>query len=82
MHHDSYYAILTEMMADELNSFQRRRNDNINNICVLEGVGEGENYRKLSKTLFFLGSSMRNLANFIVRNCVVIWEAPIFEARN
>ena len=23
--------------------FQRRRNDNINKICVLEGVGEGEN---------------------------------------
>ena len=28
---------------------QRRRNDNINKICVLEGVGEGEIYGKLSK---------------------------------
>ena len=28
--------------------FQRRRNDNINKICVLEGVGEGNIYGKLS----------------------------------
>ena len=60
---------------------QRRRNDTINNICVLEGVGEGENLRKIvPKTLFFLGNSMTikfgNFANFIVRNLVVIWEAP------
>ena len=59
---------------------QRRRNDNINKICVLEGVGEGKFYGKLSKTLFFLGNSMTiklgNFTNFIVRNFVVIWEAP------
>ena len=39
-------------------SFQRRRNDNINKICVLEGVGEGEFYGKLSQNavfFFFLG---------------------------
>ena len=44
------------------------------------GLGRGKNYRKLSKTLFFLGNSMTikfgNFANFIVRNFVVIWEAP------
>ena len=37
---------------------QRRRNDNINKICVLEGVGEGKIYGKLSKTLFVLGNVM------------------------
>ena len=32
---------------------QRRRNDNINKICVLEGVGEGKIYGKLSKNAVF-----------------------------
>ena len=45
------------------------------------GLGEGKTYGKLSKTLFFLGNSMTikfgKFANFIVRNFVVIWEAPI-----
>ena len=44
---------------DSQNKNQRRRNDNINKICVLEGVGEGEN----SMTITF-----GNFANFIVRN--------------
>ena len=34
---------------------QRRRNDNINKICVLEGVEEGEIYEKLSKNAVFPG---------------------------
>ena len=34
---------------------QRRRNDNINKICVLEGVGEGENYGKLPPNAIFPG---------------------------
>ena len=59
---------------------QRRRNDNIHKICVLEGVGEGEIYGKLSQNAVFLGNSMTikfgKFANFIVRNFVVIWEAP------
>ena len=60
---------------------QRRRNDNINKVCVLEGVGEGNFFTEnCPKTLFFLGNSMTikfgNFANFIVRNFVVIWEAP------
>ena len=59
-----------------VSQIQRRRNDNINKICVLEGVGEGKTYGKLSKTLFFLGNSIGNFANFTVRNFVVIWEAP------
>ena len=45
------------------------------------GLGKGKIYGKLSKTLFFLGNSMTIkfgiFANFIVRNFVVIWEAPI-----
>ena len=32
---------------------QRRRNDNINKICVLEGAGEGEFYGKLSQKRCF-----------------------------
>ena len=67
--------------------FQGRRNDNINTICVLEGVGEGQLYGKLSQNavfFFFLGNSMTikfgNFANFIVRNVAVIWEAPSFPA--
>ena len=61
---------------------QRRRNDNIHNICVLEGVREGGNLREnCAETLVFLGHSMTikfgNFATFIVRNYVVIWEAPI-----
>ena len=35
--------------------FQRRRNDNINKICVLEGIGEGEIYGKLSQNAVFRG---------------------------
>ena len=38
-----------------LNPFQRRRNDNINKICILEGVGEGEIYGKLSQNTLFPG---------------------------
>ena len=35
-------------------SSQRRRNDNINKICVLEGLGERENLRKIApKCCFF-----------------------------
>ena len=38
---------------------QRRRNDNINKKCVLEGVGEGENLKEnCPKTLFFLANAM------------------------
>ena len=38
---------------------QRRRNDNINKICILEGVGEGGKFTEnCPKTRFFLGSSM------------------------
>ena len=60
---------------------QRRRNDNINKICVFEGVGEGEVFTEnCPKTLFFQGNPMTikfgNYANFIVRDFVVIWEAP------
>ena len=33
--------------------FQRRRNDNINKICVLEGVGEGEILRKIVQNAVF-----------------------------
>ena len=33
--------------------YQRHRYDNINKICVLEGVGEGENCGKLSKNAVF-----------------------------
>ena len=62
-------------------------NDNINKICVLEGVGERKIYGKLSKNavffFFFLQNSttikFRNFANFIVRNFVVIWEAPTLD---
>ena len=52
---------------------QRLRNDNINKICVLEGVREGENLRKIvqNAVFFFLRNSMTikfgNFANFIVR---------------
>ena len=35
--------------------FQRRRNDNSNKICVLEWVGEGEIYGKLSQNAVFPG---------------------------
>ena len=59
---------------------QRRRDDNINKICVLEGLGRGNFTENRPTTLFFLGNSMTikfgNFANFIVRNFVVIWEAP------
>ena len=34
---------------------QRRRNDNFNKICVLEGVGEGEFYGKVSQNAVFPG---------------------------
>ena len=34
---------------------QRRRNDNINKICVLEGVGEGDNLRKIVQNAVFPG---------------------------
>ena len=63
---------------------QRRRKDNINKTRVLEGVGEGNIYGKLSQNacFFFLGNAMTtnfgNFASFIVRNFVVIWEAPNF----
>ena len=54
--------------------------NNINKVFVLEGVGEGNFTENCPKTLFFLGNSMTikfgNFANFIVRNFVVIWEAP------
>ena len=57
-----------------------RRNDNINKIYVLEGVGEGKISGRSSKNAVFLGkfhdNKMWNFANFIVRNFVVIWEAP------
>ena len=63
---------------------QRRRNDNINKICVLEGVEEGKLYGKLSQNAVLPGNSMTIIfgkyANFIVRNFVVIWEAPIHES--
>ena len=60
---------------------QRRRNDNINKICFLEGVGEGKFYGKLSQNaVFLLENSMTikfgNVVNLIVRHFVVIWEAP------
>ena len=49
------------------------------------GSGRGNIYGKLSKTLFFLGNSMTikfgKFANFIVRNFVVIWEAPKKKAK-
>ena len=64
-----------------LSQCQRRRNDNINKICVLEGVGEGENLRKIVQNRCFSWEipwqyKFGNFANFIVRNFVVIWEAP------
>ena len=63
--------------------YQRHRNDNINNICIL---WRGKFTENCQKTLFFLGNSMtikfRNFANFIVRNFVVIWEAPITKSGN
>ena len=44
----------------------------------------GGNYRKLSQNAVFLGNSMTmkfgNLANSIVGNFVVIWEAPTFRS--
>ena len=66
---------------------QRRRNDNINKNCVLEGVGgRGKFSGKLSKTLSVLRSSQTidfgNFANFIVRNFVVISEAPSWRGKN
>ena len=47
-------------------------------MCVLEGVGDGEIYGKLSKNAVFPGKFDENKknANFIVTNFVVIWEAP------
>ena len=68
--------------TSRVNSFsQRRQNDNVNKICVLEGVREEENIQKLSKNAVFPENSMTmkfgNFANFIVRYFVVIWEAPI-----
>ena len=73
--------------SDAVSFGQRRRNDNMNKICVLEGVGEGENLRKIvPKRSFFLGNSMTikfgNFTNFIFRNFVVIWEAPVLWAEN
>ena len=62
-----------QSLDDWLQDFQRRRNDNVNKICVLEGVGEGDN---LPKTLFFPGEFHDNkswkFCEFIVRNFVVI----------
>ena len=48
----------------------------------MEGVGEeGPFTENCPKMLFFLGNSMTikfgNFAIFIVRNIVVVWEAPI-----
>ena len=51
--------------------YQRRRNDTINKICVLEGVGEGDVLRKIipKRCFFFLGNSMTikfgNFANLL-----------------
>ena len=49
--------------------------------AVWTGLGRGNFTENYPKTLFFLGSSMTikfgNFTDFIVRNCVVIWEAPI-----
>ena len=60
--------------------YQRRRNDNINKICILEGVGEGENLRKIVQNAVFPGTFHDNkiwkFCEFYVRNFVVIWEAP------
>ena len=46
------------------------------------GVGRGKFTENCPKTLFFLGNSMTikfgNSTNLIVRNFVVIWEAPNF----
>ena len=62
-----------------------RRNDNINKICVLEGVGEGENLRKIVPNAVFPGkfhdNKIRNFASFIVKHFVVIWEAAIIGKR-
>ena len=59
---------------------QRRRNNNTNKICVLEGVGEGGKLGgNCPKTLFFLGIpwqlNLEHFANGIVRYFVVISEA-------
>ena len=62
---------------------QRRRNDNINKNCGLEGGKFTENCPKI---LFFFSFSGKvhdnktfgNFATFIVRNFFVIWEAPNF----
>ena len=43
-------------------SRQRRRNENINIICVLEGSGMGKIEGKLSKTLLFLADLMTLVA--------------------
>ena len=52
---------------------QRRRNDNINKTCVLEGVGEGKIYGKLSKNAVFPEKfhdkkELEKFADFMVRN--------------
>ena len=39
--------------TSKIAKIQRRRNDNINKICVLEGVGEGENLRKIAQKRCF-----------------------------
>ena len=48
------------------------------------GLGRGKFTENCPKTMFFLGNSMRvkfgHFAKLIVRNVVVIWEAPIFGA--
>ena len=38
---------------DRARHYQRRRNDNINTICVLEGVEEGENLQKIASKRCF-----------------------------
>ena len=43
----------TAAVAKDCRFDQRRRNDNINKICVSEGVGEGENCRKIVQKCCF-----------------------------